>query len=458
MANENQTPAAGAAFDAAIGKPITARDALLLFNQDDPDFNPDILAYKDSTGEKRAKQDEIIAFINAAMEEQTFSKIALVDKEPADRLGAGSQAIYDEVEKSTAFLSSFGKFAEQLKTLDFSKLDETVAKMTASVLRKAELASMNGFFRFVTNLYYTVTGQNKPAPTLTELQTEGRKELLKGAEAMADLEEAIDQVPVVEESLDKQDNLRQEFYSDYGLYVGAMMEAYRIWKEEKLPELAEKAKKSRSPMDIRNFQAMQRGVEFINEKTTRMSRLHKDSINELDTIYKMKEALATTQFNMMDHLTVTQNEWKSYATKQQAAGAIGAMVGTVQEVDRAKQAILKNDEKLSNAIVSMANASFGSSMEDAKRTIATMKATAESTIREAEEAVARAKALEGTRAALATAKDQLVAAKIKAAEISIEGARKIEQEIKLLEYKPGQTIDVEAELQKIVAPVPAPKA
>ena len=197
-------------------------------------------------------------------------------------------------------------------------------------------------------------------------------------------------------------------------------------------------------------------IDFGIAKATSMDVLHKKSLVDLDTIDDLKDALTTTQFNIMNHLTSSQAQWYASAAKQQATAAISKMVETVNDVDQMNDQLLTDDKKLSDMIFYMAQESFKHGTNDADTVIAMMNQTAQDTITRAENAVQRAKTLEDKRAALEAAKDNLIQAKLKATEISLQDAKQAEQEVKLLEHKPIDNIEAElAQLDK--APVPAPQ-
>lgn len=444
MTDDNNENKAVAAFDEATGK-----DALSLHNPDVVDYQK-LDVSKPADAARKAKMDEIIASVHKAMDENTLTVVSAIDKEPSDRLIETSKTILSEIDQAGSFLGAFDSFTEKLAKFDFTAIGKMAKDFVAESQRKTQLAAMrfseSPFAFILKKIAYFFTGMTSSKSTLDDLRHTIDKNLLEFGEVIGDLEKANDQIPSIEQRLDRQEDARLQAYSDYGLYVGAVREAYRQWKEEKIPALKSKAQESGSQLDLYELKTKQRGVVVINSKLTSMDTFHKSSLGQLETISDMKDALVHTQANIINHLTTSQANWYAFASEAKTSATISRMAEDVQKADRLNDEIFEQSEKLSQLTTAMARASLEHGTLDPQKVVEFLQRKKEGVIESMKFVEEVNKRFENNRALLDKAAKDFMAAKLQLT--STDEALAAEKDIKLLTYQPGEAVDMKAEAKE----------
>lgn len=374
MSNDkDKNKTALSAFDEAAGNDATT----LVYK--------DVVDYKAADAETKAKMDVIIAAVNKAIESNDLTVITSIDQEPSERLGATSEAILREAQSAGSFLGSFGAFRDKIASFDFDGVGRMARDYSATVQRRMKLAALSfkesPFAYVVQRVAYFFTGMfGKKASTMDTLRHEIDKSLLQFGEVIADLEKARDKIPGAARNLLRQEDARIAAYSDYGLYIGATLEALRQWKEERIPAKEKEVAVTQSPLEMRNLRAQKLGMTVLNRKITDMDTFHKSCIVQLETIEDLKEALVMSELNINSHLTTSKGQWLAFMSEATSAATISTIAEANQSANQFGNRIFEQSVSLSDLTKNMSRACFENGALDAEKVVEFLKKKAENAV------------------------------------------------------------------------------
>lgn len=317
-----------------------------------PDYQ-DVVDYATAEGAVKEQMDAIVATLTEALENDDYTVLSSIDKEPAQKLGDTSKAILDEIKAASAFLSSFSQFKEAIKNFDFDKVGE-LAKQHA---RNLELAARKSpITKALRGAFNWVTGNKETS--IDDLKEQIDITMLEFSNVIVDLEKAAARIPGASEALEKQKDARNEAYADYGVYMGAALHVLSEWQNEKLPALKAQAAQSKSPSDISDLRAKTLGVTALNKKLTNMDTFHKSSLGQLETIDDLKGALVMSEMNITNHLTTSRGQWLAFMSEAMSAATIGEIAQASAEADEFGDKVFEQAQSMAELTQGIAQKSF----------------------------------------------------------------------------------------------------
>lgn len=371
----------------------------------EPEYH-DVVDYATAEGAVKEQMDAIVATLTDALENDDYTVISSVDKEPAQKLGDTSQAILDEIKAASTFLSSFSQFKEAIKDFDFDKIGE-LAKNHA---RSLELAARKSpITKALRGAWNWATGNKETS--IDDLKEEIDITMLEFGNVIVDLEKAAARIPGASDALEKQKDARNAAYEDYGVYMGAALHVLKQWQDEKLPALKAQAAASKSPSDISDLRAKTLGVTALNKKLTNMNTFHKSSLAQLETIDDLKGALVMSEMNITNHLTTSRGQWLAFMSEAMSAATIGEIAQASADADEFGDKVFEQATSMAELTQEIARSSFAHGTLDSEKLVEFLNKQAEGVVAEVqfiEEANARFTA---ERAAIEAAAKNLIDAK-----------------------------------------------